>query len=162
VRFFFSHGPATAHDFAWWTSFTLADARKAAELAADRLERTEFEGRTWWSGSIDDVPVPAHHTLLLPNYDEYFSQDGFSRQLSVADPERIPELFAAGRMDAHHLVIDGLLRGGWRRRIAGKAMHLDIDSWTPLSDDERQAVACEIERYGRFLGQEPTVTWRSD
>jgi hypothetical protein len=160
-RFFVSHGPATAHDFAWWTSFTVADARKAADLAAARLERTEFEGRTWWSGAIDAVPVPAHHALLLPNYDEYFSQDGFSRQFSMADPERMPELLAAGRVDAHHLVIDGLLRGGWRRRIAGTTTHLEIDPWTSLSDSERRAVAGETARYGQFLGQEPVVTWTS-
>ena len=160
-RFFVSHGPATAHDFAWWTSFTLADARKAADLAAGRLERMEFAGRTWWSGAIDAVPVPAHHARLLPNYDEYFSQDGFSRQFSAADPERMPELFAAGRMDAHHLVIDGLLRGGWRRWIAGKTTQIEIDAWTALSGDERQAVEREIERYGRFLGQQPTVAWTS-
>src|SRR4029079_2478721 len=38
-RFFRSHGPSQARDLSWWSSLTLAESRRAIDLAGDRLAR---------------------------------------------------------------------------------------------------------------------------
>jgi hypothetical protein len=61
-------------------------------------------------------------------------------------------------MDAHHLVIDGQLRGGWRRRLTARAVQLEIDLFSPLSETERIAFDRAVAAYGRFLDRTVTVS----
>ena len=43
-RYFTSHGPATAKDFATWASLTLAEVRRSVEAAGPALRREELDG----------------------------------------------------------------------------------------------------------------------
>lgn len=48
TRYFTSHGPATVHDFAWWSGLTIADVRAGLEGATSRLLSEVIDGRTYW------------------------------------------------------------------------------------------------------------------
>ena len=64
-RYFRSHGPALAQDFAWWSGLTVADARHAIGVAG-----LESRGGYWsgsWSAAASRGPI-AH---LLPSFDEF-------------------------------------------------------------------------------------------
>ena len=50
-RYFTSHGPATARDFATWASLTLAEVRESLEAAGPSLRREDLDGVTLWSGA---------------------------------------------------------------------------------------------------------------
>src|SRR5262245_39393469 len=70
-RYFTSHGPALANDFAWWAGLTVADARHAIELAGPRLREVTVGGKRYWRGIVGALArlrSPIVH--LLPNYDE--------------------------------------------------------------------------------------------
>lgn len=151
-RFFMSHGPATAHDLAWWSGLTVSDARRAANLAPG-IDAADLEGATWWMGRGEPgIDVASPCVRLLPNYDEYFSRDTRRSPYPGAVDLRQRAEVAAGRLLVHHVVIDGAWRGGWRRSIGARSATVELDPADAYGQEERQAIAAETGRYGRFLG----------
>ncbi|MBI1879201.1 MAG: AlkZ family DNA glycosylase [Chloroflexi bacterium] len=71
-RYFTSHGPAMAQDFAWWSGLTLADVRKGLDMVKAALIQEAVDGQTYWlSPDRPVVKAPSPTAYLLPNYDEY-------------------------------------------------------------------------------------------
>ena len=160
-RFVAGHGPAQAGDLAWWSGLTLTDARRALDLAAPRLVRETHGERTFWASDSADVsqsgaaPDSADASgpvvRLLPNYDELLI--AFRDRSDALDPSRPADARASEALLAHIVVRDGLVVGGWRRRMAGASVRVELRSLVPLDSAERAALAAEAERLGRFLGR---------
>lgn len=156
-RFFTSHGPRTIHDLARWSGLTVADARIAVDLTEPDLESVTIDGTMYWAGE-----VPVHQVVdgpvvhLLPNYDEYFSRHPHSQHASGPESERLRAAAEAGRMDFHHIVIDGALRGGWRRQLTSKQVRIQFDPFDAFSVPETTALAEAAQRYGAFLQRSVT------
>jgi hypothetical protein len=72
-RYFTGHGPATLRDFAWWSGMTLAEARRAIDIAATVLQQENIADTPHWSadtpGFQGSGPANAH---ALPAFDELF------------------------------------------------------------------------------------------
>ena len=148
-RYLRSHGPATIHDFSWWSGLSVGDARAAFEVNASRLSRFEVDGRAYWYAPAGKAPMRIGRLAhLLPSYDEYVvayrfrggSFDGALRAVPAFDALS-PRLFVGGK-----------LRGGWRRTFAKDRVIVDVDPSTPLTSRERTATAAAVKRYGTFLG----------
>ncbi len=157
-RFFTSHGPRTIHDLAWWSGLTVTEARTAVDMAGSALESVTIDGTLYWVGEVPEhrvVDGPVVH--LLPNYDEYFSQHPNRQRSSGPDAEPLQAAAGAGRMDAHHIVIDGALRGGWRRQLTSKEVRVQIDPFDDFSTREHAALAGAGRRYGAFLQRSVTL-----
>jgi hypothetical protein len=151
-RYVRSHGPATVHDFAWWSGLTVSDGRRGLEALGGDVEKTELEGKTYWSA--DESPAagrrrgPAIH--LLPNYDE----------LTVAYRDHAPSIDARARavfvgwaagVLGNVVALDGLIVGSWRRSLAKDRAIVALDLAVPLADRERDALDDAAVRLGRFL-----------
>ena len=157
-RFFRSHGPATIHDFTWWSGLTVADARAGIELASPDLESLTIDGRAWWSGNDDtSMVIETPCVRLLPNYDEYYSRDSRKSGYPGAELERQRAEAAASRLFVHHLVIDGAWRGGWRRHLSSREAQLELDPLVRLTDNERAGLEHAAESYGLFLDRPITI-----
>lgn len=162
-RYFASHGPATPHDFAWWSGLTVTDARRGAELARPELSDTTVDGKTYWSpastpaaGEAEDGEVVVH---LLPVYDEYlgsYRDHSPTFDAALLDRPGAPSDALMGNI----LVVDGMVVGGWRREPKTKEVVVSIDALIPLGEAERVALIATAERYGRFM--ELPVTVQSD
>jgi hypothetical protein len=85
IRYFRSHGPALAHDMAWWSGLTVGDVRRAAELAGSVLERRTIDGRDYWAAAGGFEPAELHGPLiqLLPNYDDTSARTSTTRPSSM-------------------------------------------------------------------------------
>ncbi|MEO6497429.1 MAG: winged helix DNA-binding domain-containing protein, partial [Mucilaginibacter sp.] len=71
-RYFNSRGPATLHDFAWWSGLTQTDAKTGLEEIKKELVSINIKGATYWMPPhIPDIILPAAATYLLPAYDEF-------------------------------------------------------------------------------------------
>ncbi|MBA2311526.1 MAG: winged helix DNA-binding domain-containing protein [Actinobacteria bacterium] len=84
LRYFTGHGPATAKDFRWWSSLTLAAIKEGIEMVGSRLECENIDGVHYWHVSSDlrgEVDCPTVH--LLQGYDEYIV--GYSESKYVLD-----------------------------------------------------------------------------
>lgn len=150
ARYVISHGPATAHDFAWWTGLTVAAARKALR-AASRIVRVGAEEQALWA--IEDaVPQPeavqgtAH---LLPPFDEYLL--GYADRSAALDPDYTKLVNRGGGMLQPTIVVDGKVIGIWRRESKGARTIVTLEPFRPLSAAERQAVEAAAGRYAAYL-----------
>jgi len=151
LRYFTSHGPATIRDFAWWSSLTVADARRG--LAANpSLEKLTVDGTDYhWAGdstSGADDPSPTAH--LLQGFDEYI--------VGYASPRLPINLGGHGPHTAlntpswlNAFIIDGQL-GGWWRRVTGG---IETRPLRTLNASEQRALQAAIDRYLAFAAAPP-------
>jgi hypothetical protein len=148
-RYFTSHGPATLRDYAWWSGLTMADVKAGVEMLKTTLLQEVVEGLTYWyvppgAGAGGRAP----RAFLLPNYDEYLvaHQD---RGCVIESPRSMPK---GAPEYPHQLIVDGKVRGSWRRTLGAAGAGADVRPYRPLDHDETDAVETAAARYGRFLG----------
>jgi len=158
LRYFTSHGPATVHDFAWWSGLTVADARAGVALLGDAVEPVVLDGTTYWTAApparVNELDAVVH---LLPNFDEHvvaYRDHGPSLDPAASDALRTR---SDGPSGVHLLVRDGLVVGGWRRTVEKRAVALHVRPVIPLRRAERTALRRAAEDYGRFLGRPVTL-----
>jgi hypothetical protein len=157
-RYFTSHGPATARDFATWASLTLAEVNAAVAAAGTDLRREELGGLVFWTGAGESLRAPAPHSptvRLVQGYDEYIM--GHTETKSVIAPPDRP-WSAADRPLANLVVLlDGRIAGYWRRALTRAEAVLDIAPLDRFDDAQREALEAEAARYAAFLGLRPVV-----
>jgi len=155
-RYVESHGPVTTRDFVWWSGLTVRDARAGLDLIRPALKTAVIDDLTYWfipSKAAPPLRSPTVH--LLPNYDEYFiayKDRGTVRDRSSADLTRRDEF-------AHLLIVDGKLRGTWKRGVNSRASGIEVRLFRPLKKDEARAAAAESDRFGRFVGAPVAMTF---
>jgi hypothetical protein len=150
-RYFTSHGPATAQDFAWWSGLAAADARVGLEMAMPHLAREDVDGRTYWlsplAPAVKDGPPSAY---LLPAYDEYTV--GYTNRSAVL--ERIHGQGATlgnAAVLGPTIVVDGQIVDTWKRTFdQGSAVVARGHAISP-TEAEAQALAAAAQRYSAFL-----------
>jgi hypothetical protein len=155
-RYFTSHGPATLRDYVWWSGLTAQEARAGLEMTRTSWAEETRDGRTTWcapSQAATRLPSPLVH--LLPTYDEFLI--AYKDREGLRDP-RQPARRLAFDEYAHHLVIDGRLRGTWKRTLGARRVELSVRPLRTLSRDEQRALALAAARYGQFVGKPVTVT----
>jgi hypothetical protein len=161
-RYFLSHGPATVHDFAWWSGLTVGDARVGLHLTGRTLEGRDLDGRTFWFAA-DRPPSPrrprARSVHLLPIYDECL----------IAYKHRSPVIGvpARGRNGSRHdrsvlampqpgrlnaILIDGRLEGSWGRAFTPNGVEVEIVLQREPDAATRRLLDAALARYARFMG----------
>jgi hypothetical protein len=156
LRYVTGHGPATERDLAYWATLTLTDVRKGLARVGDRLQRTEHDGRTYWSteGPPDDLRLePRAH--LLQTLDEYHNGYQHSRHLldlaGLVPRTRLPSVGM--------VLVDGQMVGGMRRDVHDDRVAFVLRLYRELDAGERQAVTDAADRYGAFLRRPAGVTF---
>ena len=152
TRYFASHGPATVHDFAWWSGLPVKEAQQAIASAAPRLLR---DGSGCWSSPEArelgrQAPAQA---ALLPPWDEFLVS---YKERSAALEGLRPSMQGVG---SPLILVDGRVKGAWRRTLTPTSVHLKLDLWTKLTPTERRALEKAVEGYGRFLGRDLRVSY---
>ncbi len=150
-RYFTSHGPATLHDFARWSSLTLADVRQGLEAAGSELNHEEVQGQTHWFAGDALSPAEASPTAyLLSIYDEYII--GYKDRSAIGEPEYGERLRAMGNALQNVIILDGQIVGTFRRTAGKEALAIELNLFKPLTPAESAAVAESAKGYGAFFG----------
>ena len=154
-RFFSSHGPATAKDFATWSGLTISDARKALGMLGSAAGSHDLDGRTYWqAGDPALLPPDPPRAHLLQGYDEYIM--GYSESRDVFGYGALGSLPSRPPM-THALLIDGRVAGHWRRKVTSEAVTIDLQLYRDLTTAEQEAADTAVQRYGAFAGRPASV-----
>ena len=186
-RYFRTRGPAQLQDFAWWAGTTLAEARRGVEAGGDGLAAEVVDGKRYWFANTAGDPAaevrataaptapagadavasevahprregaPIAH--LLPNFDELTV--AYRDRSAAAHPDGLfdPRVFGFGSILSNVLVIDGRVRGAWRREAWSRSVRVQLRLLDPLRPDQRAAVARAADRMSRFLERPVELTW---
>ncbi len=149
-RYFTSHGPAQAQDFAWWSGLTTADAKHGLALAGARLARETVDGQDHWFAPASSAPMPPI-AYLLPNYDEYTI--AYKDRSHFYDPAAFKNPAARDNVPfANMIVRHGRIIGLWKRTLTQRAVRVETKFLQAPAAAEQRAVQAALKRYGEFLG----------
>ncbi len=156
ARYFSSHGPALAHDFAWWSGLTIADVRVGLEGASPRLLSQTIDGRTYWfATSHRAAPTQSTGAHLLPAFDEYTV--AYRDRDAVLNPANAKRVNAGGGIFRPIVVIDGQVVGTWKRTFKAGSVAVSLTPFARLTKAQWHAVEVAAERYGRFVSMPAVV-----
>lgn len=122
-RYFRSHGPATARDFARWTGLSAADVRAGIALARPRLARVEADGTEHLLGPPTPELLAAHRdeargVFLLPGFDELVL--GYADRSATLPAEHASRIVPGGNGVFRPTVVDdGRVVGTWKHAGRG-------------------------------------------
>ncbi len=153
-RYFTSHGPATAQDFAWWSGLRMKDVR-AGIASADLVEDT-IDGATYYTGP-DHATAAEDGVYLLPSFDEYMIS--YKDRSAIIDPADI-ELVNRGLngMFSPIVVIDGRIEGTWKRGLKANTVTVTPSAFADFTKKTAKGITSEAARFGAFLGLDAHVS----
>ena len=161
VRYFGSHGPATVRDFAWWSGLTLADTRRAIELAGPALAAEDRGGELYWdaAGPGRQQATSPEGAYLLPAFDEYtVAYKNRGLLLGGGGPPAKSDQANADLLNPV-MLLDGRAAGLWKRVVVGKSVQISLAPYGRLGGPDRSRLAAAAERYAAFLGLAAEVSW---
>lgn len=146
TRYVESHGPVTAHDFAWWAGITVTDARiglGSTGLPSDRVGQREM-----WSADVSAARPGG--VELLAGFDEFLL--GYQQRSDVLDAEFFDRVVPGNNGIFQPCVVaDGRLVGVWKRKVRKGFVDIAVSLFEPgsLSIDDLSATA---NRFAEFIG----------
>jgi hypothetical protein len=165
-RYFTSRGPATVHDFSWWSGLTVAEAREGLEAARHALVEDTIGGVRYWrngrgggggaggtSGGRGGEGWRMAH--LLPAFDEYL--------VAYRDRDAVLDRRLAGRVNRGGgilnpvVIIGGRVVGRWRRTLGSGVVRVGVDWFARPAAGTRGLLKSAAQRYAAFLGREPIL-----
>ena len=138
LRYFRSHGPATAKDFAWWTKLTMKDVRTGLAAVGAQLQRIEVDGTEYFMDPRTPDLLGAYRheaggAFLLPGFDEYML--GYQDR-SAALPGEWAERIIPGNngMFQPTVIAQGRVVGTWKRTGRGAKQTLNATAFTEFAE----------------------------
>jgi hypothetical protein len=154
-RYFQSHGPATARDFAWWAGLTMAEARQGLRLIVGSLEPLTIQGVEYWLTRDACTARQSSKTsvFLLPAFDEY----------TVAYADRSAAANEAVLRQINHgisanIIINGRIAGTWQRKLSRNTVLVTYKPLRRLTGEERAGLTRAVDEYGKFVGRRASIS----
>ena len=155
-RYYSSHGPALAKDFAGWSGLSMKEVKTGLAANKDRLESVKVEDEQyWWAPQNGTVPASARSLInqvhLLPGFDEYvLGYKNRSAILAAAFANRICS--GSNGIFSPTVVIGGQIRGTWKKTVRKGKVTVAAQPFTTFSAKERAALSDAVQQYGEFYG----------
>ena len=148
IRYFTSRGPATAHDFAWWSGLTLAETRSGIEIAGSQLTSRKIAGTIYWSGLSNAQPdVKSRVAYLLSAFDEYAV--GYADRRAIVPP-KYADLVRHVIFDPS-IIVKGEVVGIWKRSISKYGVDVRLNLFGKVKIKEDAALRSALKRYEKFM-----------
>ncbi|MFZ0442673.1 MAG: winged helix DNA-binding domain-containing protein [Methanobacterium sp.] len=152
-RYFHSHGPGTLKDFIWWSGLFAKDARAGLDAIKSKLKKEVIDGVTYWMSSIMYNQLDSPKINLLPGFDEYLLS--YKDRSASIDTEQIKKMLTpTNGFFRPTIIINGRVKGTWKRIIKRGKVIIELNPFMPLNDDESEILALEVHRFGEFLGMD--------
>lgn len=148
LRYVQSRGPATIHDFCWWSGLTVADARAGLGAIAGQVATAQRDGQTYYYDAAGAADGPGR-AYLLPPFDEFLlAYRDRGAVLAPGDMDRVAP--GANGMFNPILVLGARVAGTWRRERKPGHVALEVSPFQPWGEPP-QGLAAAVAHYGRFM-----------
>jgi winged helix DNA-binding protein len=150
-RYFHSHGPATAQDFAWWSGLTLKEVRLAIQLVGTDLEHETIDDQVYLhAGDANATSEELRAPQLLPAFDEYLV--AFRDRSDALEARFSRQVIGVNGLFNASVVVDGRVVGTWKSSLDRTSLTIELVSLRALLKKEFKALEKAARRYGDFMG----------
>lgn len=159
-RYFTSHGPATATDFAWWSGLPQREIRQGLEALKSVLTPETIGGETYWFSSEQaalmsrTVSFADNLVHVIPAFDEFLI--GYADRSACLPASLAQKAILANGIFKPTVAIGGQLVGIWKRTINKNTVQLQMQLPNGRLLPEAALKAC-VEQYGAFMALTPHV-----
>lgn len=154
-RYFTSHGPAQADDFAWWSGLPLTAARRALASVSGELESFRLDEKTYWMGKETMAKHDAATVHLLPAFDEFLV--GYRDRSAVIPAAYSPKAIFTNGIFRPVVVAGGQVAGIWSRTVIKGKVMLAVTLFSACTAETEGAIIKAAASYGIFLQKEIEV-----
>jgi hypothetical protein len=156
LRYFTSHGPATLHDFVWWSGLTTKDA-KVGLAGTATLGRERIDGQDYYfAENVPSSPSESPNAFLLPPFDEFLV--GYRDRRASLDAHYNGLVVPGGNGVFNPIIVmSGRVVGTWTRTFKKDSVVLTFNPFTTLNEMQSDAVIAAADTYGRFVGKRAIV-----
>jgi hypothetical protein len=152
-RYFTSHGPATVHDFSWWSGLSLTEARQGLEMVRHELVSIEEDAVVWWMKEpLIKKKSSQDHAWLLPAYDEFIiSYKNKTASLAI---DHHAKAITENGLFRPVIVVNGVVTGIWKREIKKDKVLIEMTFFTKPSKEEKKEILKAAKYFADFAGKE--------
>jgi len=161
LQYFVSRGPATLQDFLWWSGLSPAEAKEGIELTKSKLICETVDKQCYWLAPESNLKSGTKNSKkihLLPSFDEYLIAYA-DRNASLDKDLFQRKIFTANGIFNPIIVIDGKVRGVWKRVIKKDTATVNLEIFTSLKAAQQKNILQQVKRYGNFIDKEISVKW---
>ncbi len=155
-RYFKSHGPATIHDFAWWSGLTITEAKRGLESIKENLQSETFDKQEYWMSKNASFEKTAPCLQLLPPFDEYLV--AYKDRSAAFDEQHLPQIVKSGNgIFSPVIIINGRVAGTWKRSFVRDEVEITMEAFAHFTNAQTAALKRQVKQYEDFLGKKVSV-----
>lgn len=155
LRYFSSHGPATLHDFAWWSGLKISESRKAIELNSRTLSMEETDSSEYFWLNKTANAFDNDRADLLPAFDEYLV--GYSDRSAIFDGTSKEKVIHQNGTFRPVILLGGKVAGTWTAKKSGPAILVKTNLFVDVDSKEKDDIKETVQRYGDFLQSDVSI-----
>lgn len=146
--YFSTRGPASLHDYVWWSGLMVKQCRDGISMLGAALHKEIVNGKElFFYPSKKKLNPGDQTTYLVPDYDEYGI--AYKDRSVISDsPYRTKE----APKYKHSIVLNGQLAGTWNRTVKGEKTIIEIAPFKSLDKQQLKEVDAALAKYRNFLG----------
>lgn len=157
-RYFTSHAPATADDFAWWSGLPARDVKKSMEMIGSDFDRIKLKDREYiLPANYKNIPS-VQEVLLLPSYDEYIISYKDRSMLFSRDDQA--KYVSSNGIFRPTVVVNGTVTGIWSRVVKNK-ITIEVKSFKKLTSPTNTSIEAAAMRYAEFMEKPAEVIFKA-
>lgn len=150
TRYFASHGPATIHDFAWWSGLSLTDSRTAVALSEKNIASEKIGSQTYWfSPTLSAIKNEKDAVYLLPAFDEFIISYKDRRHILLEHDQA--KAISSNGVFRPVIVVNGLVVGLWSRTTKKNTFIIELKPFVQLNKNVRHEIENKAAGYGVFF-----------
>lgn len=153
-RYFFSHGPATLKDFAWWSGLSLADARDGLELVKSKLLNEKI-GDAIFRFPDNKFKKKNSEVVFLPSYDEFLISYK-SREISL-NLQHASRTFTNNGIFNPIMVHNSKVIGTWKPQLK-KEIVVRGNFFIKPTGKQKQLCIKAAKEFGKFMQKEVVMS----
>lgn len=150
MRYFNSHGPATVHDFQWWSGLPAGDARKALEMIPQEMASCVVNEKVYWFPRDIEMPEsPGTFVGLLPAFDEYLVSYK-DRSASLVQHSQ-KDVITVNGIFKPVIVVDGKVVGTWKKTASKNNIKIELEIFDNAKLVDNDLLIREMQKTAAYV-----------
>lgn len=148
-KFFTSHGPATIHDFIWWSGLTTTQCRMVFEMIRADFICETINGRDFWmKNDTKTPPADENYALLLPPFDEFVVS--YKNRTEIIEDNHYGKVMTKNGIFSPTIILNGEIIGSWKKVAQKKSPRIELSFFEKSSKKKQDLFKSEIKRLENF------------